>query len=137
MTAIPVNTLSMEDLTAWETAKHELKAAQDREMLLRKKIVGVLFPSPKEGTNSYTLPNGDVVKAVCPLNRKPDVALISAMANDLRATGINLETVFKWKPELATTEYRKLTAEQMKALDACLEISPGSPQLSIVRKTEE
>lgn len=133
MTQIPPNTVTQTDLNEWDALQKQLSALKSAEMLLRMKIFKGLFLNPVEGTN--TLPLGDegwVIKAKYPINRKPDVALLTARAAELRAAGIPLDSVIRTIPELATGEYRKLTEEQRNLLDQVMEVKPGSPALEIV-----
>lgn len=133
MTQIPANAVTQEDLNMWSEMKQKLNALKSAEMLLRMKIFKGLFPNPVEGTNSVPLGNeGWVIKAKYPINRKPDIALLTAQAPELRAAGIVLEDVIRTVPELATGEYRKLTEAQQKLLDAVMEVKPGAPALEIV-----
>ena len=133
MTAIPQNAITQADLDSWSQMQTQLSALKSAEMLLRTKIFKGLFPSPVEGTNSIPLgTEGWVIKAKYPITRKPDVALLTAKAAELRAAGIVLEDVIRTIPELATGEYRKLTDEQRHLMDQVLEIKPGSPALEIV-----
>lgn len=133
MTQIPPNAVTQTDLNEWDALQKQLSALKSAEMLLRMKIFKGLFLNPVEGTNS--LPLGDegwVIKAKYPINRKPDVALLTARAAELRAAGIPLDSVIRTIPELATGEYRKLTEEQRNLLDQVMEVKPGSPSLEIV-----
>lgn len=133
MTAIPANAVTQEDLNQWSELQRQLGALKSAEMLLRIKIFKGLFPAPVEGTNSIPLGDeGWVIKAKYPINRKPDVALLTARAQELRDAGIVLEDVIRTVPELATGEYRKLTDEQRNLLDQVMEVKPGSPALEIV-----
>lgn len=133
MSAIPANAVTQEDLTKWSELQKQLGDLKSAEMLLRTKIFKGLFPAPVEGTNSIPLgTEGWVIKAKYPINRKPDVALLTARAPELRAAGIVLEDVIRTIPELATWEYRKLTDEQRHLLDQVMEVKPGSPALEIV-----
>lgn len=133
MSAIPANAVTQEDLNAWSQLQKQLGDLKSAEMLLRTKIFKGLFPNPVEGTNSVPLgTEGWVIKAKYPINRKPDVALLTARAPELRAAGIVLEDVIRTIPELATGEYRKLTDEQRHLLDQVMEVKPGSPALEIV-----
>lgn len=133
MTKIPANAVTQADLDAWSKMQTELGALKSAEMLLRMKIFKGLFPNPVEGTNSVPLGDqGWVIKAKYPINRKPDVALLTARAQELREAGIPLDTVIRTIPELATGEYRKLTEDQQKLLDQVMEVKPGSPALEIV-----
>ena len=133
MVKLPENTVTQEDLNAWASMQAQLSALKSSEMLLRVKIFKSLFPNPVEGTNSVPLgTEGWVIKAKYPITRKPDVALLTARAQELRAAGIPLDSVIRTIPELATGEYRKLTEEQQKLLDQVMEVKPGSPALEIV-----
>jgi hypothetical protein len=133
MTQIPANAVTQEDLNAWIEMQQKLGALKSAEMLLRMKIFKGLFPHPVEGTNSVPLGNeGWVIKAKYPIIRKPDVALLTARAQELREAGIPLDTVIRTIPELATGEYRKLSDEQRHLLDQVMEIKAGSPALEIV-----
>ena len=133
MTAIPENAVTQADLDAWNQMQVQLGALKSAEMLLRIKIFKGLFPNPVEGTNSVPLgTEGWVIKAKYPITRKPDVALLTAKAAELREAGIVLEDVIRTIPELAAGEYRKLTDDQRHLLDQVLEIKPGSPSLEIV-----
>lgn len=134
MTAIPENVLTQADLDEWARLNKELKAIKDKEMLLRKKIFSCCFKDPVEGTNTFNLADGWAIKGKYVLNRKPDIALINNRANDLRTVyGINLDQLIKWSPELALSEYRKLTDEQRKVVDDCLTITEGSPSIEVVQ----
>jgi hypothetical protein len=133
MAAIPQHAVTQDDLNKWSELQAQLLALKSAEMLLRTKIFKGLFPEPVEGTNSVPLgTEGWVIKAKYPITRKPDVALLTAKAGELRAAGIVLENVIRTIPELATGEYRKLTDDQRHLLDQVLEIKPGSPSLEIV-----
>ena len=133
MTKIPENAVTQADLNAWSEMAQKLAALKSAEMLLRVKIFKGLFPKPVEGTNSMPLgTEGWVIKAKYPMNRKPDVALLTARAQELREAGIPLDSVIRAVPELSTTEYRKLTDEQRHLLDQVMEIKPGSPSIEIM-----
>lgn len=133
MSAIPANAVTQEDLNAWSQLQKQLGELKSAEMLLRTKIFKGLFPNPVEGTNSVPLgTEGWVIKAKYSINRKPDVALLTARAPELRAAGIVLEDVIRTIPELATGGYRKLTDDQRHLLDQVMEVKPGSPALEIV-----
>ena len=132
MTAIPVNTATQEDLTLWHAMQSQLSALKAQEALLRSKIFKSFFPNPIEGTNTAPLAEGWVIKATYPITRKPDAALLVSMGPELRAAGIRMDEVIRYKPEVAITEYKKLTEEQRHLMDRVLEIKPGSPQMEIM-----
>jgi len=133
MTQIPANAVTQADMDEWYNLQKQLAAVKAAEMLLRMKIFKFYFPDPVEGTNTVPLgTEGWVIKAKYPIARKPDVALLTAKAAELRGAGIPVDDLIKAVPELVTTEYRKLTEEQLKLFDQVLEIKPGSPALEVV-----
>jgi hypothetical protein len=132
MTLIPGNTASREDLVEWYNIQKELKKIKAREMLLRTKIFGFFFPSPKEGTNNYDMPDGYVLKGKHTINREVDLGAFQAMREQFSQAGIHPDAILQWKPSLRLKEYRELTAEQLDLFDQCLIVKPGSPALEIV-----
>lgn len=132
MTLIPENQVTQADLAEWYKLQEELKKVKAREMLLRTKIFGYFFASPVEGTNSYDLPDGYVLKGKHTINREVDAGTLVALRDKFAESGISADALVQWKPSLKLKEYRELTAEQMHMFDQCLIIKPGSPALEIV-----
>lgn len=133
MSKIPENTVTQADLNEWAVLNKQLGEMKSKEMLLRMKIFKGLFIDPVEGTNSVPLgTEGWVIKAKYPINRKIDVALLTARAPELRAAGIPVDSVVRTVPELAVAEYRKLSEDLQKLFDSVMEVKPGSPSLEIV-----
>lgn len=140
MTDIPENEVTQADLSEWYSLKDQLAKVKAAEMLLRLKIYKGLFKDPKEGTNSLPLAEGWVIKAKRVINRDIDIAALNVNAmvdpatnmSRLTSHGIHPEQLVKWKPELVTTAYRALTAEQMEIFNECLSIKDGSPSIEIV-----
>ena len=101
-------------LEAWRLAKEavdSVKKVISKEQELRKKVFDAFYPEPKEGTNTVDLAEGWVLKGVYKLDRKIDEAALPAVAEQLRAMGINADTLVKWSPDLKTATYKELTAE--------------------------
>lgn len=115
----------------WYEAKQELAAMQAKERLLRDSVFAEYFPDPKEGTNNVTLGTGDVLTAVYPMNRKIDKAVFSGLQEALREANVDTDQVIETKLELKVGAYRKLSEEQLKVMDQCITMTPGSPQVSI------
>lgn len=133
MVNIPENEVTQADLAEWYRLKDQLATIRNSEMLLRQKIFKGLFPTPKEGTNSHTLPDGYVVKATHTISRDIDVGAVEAYRQRLTEQGVAVDKLLNWKPSLVTKEYRTLTEEQRNMFDACLIIKPGSPTIEIVK----
>lgn len=136
MSLIPQNQVGSADLVAWYKAKKDLDAAKASEMLLRMKIFNGYFPVPTEGTNTVALDpvNGVpyALKAVYPINRKIDDALLLVATPGFREAKLPLDELVQRKPELVISKYRELTAEEQKLFDSVMEIKPGTPALSVV-----
>lgn len=131
MSVIPANTLTQEDFNKWAEVTKEIAKLKATEMLLRMKIFGIMFPNPKEGTNSVPLSEGFELKAKYPINRRILVDVLAARTKEFKAAGLKLGDLIVSKPELAVAEYRKLTDLELKLFDQALEIKPGTPQLEI------
>lgn len=129
---IPDNPVTQQDLITWYNMKVELARLRTAEMLLRRKIFNAYFPDPKEGTNSFTMPDGAVMKGVQGIDRQIDEGAALAMKDELAEANISLDKLIRRKPELVVKEYRLLTQEQMNLFDQCLVIKPESPSLEIV-----
>lgn len=141
-------TVTAADLARWYQLQKDLARIKSEEALLRSLVFKAFFPVPAEGTNSVPLNDGTgaVIKAQHVINRAVDVgsfdalraaqtAAIEAEKTDgviANAPKLPFDKLVKWKPEVAITEYRKLTAEEQLYFDQCLVIKPGSPQLEIV-----
>jgi len=134
MAAIPPNTpfnpaKALED---WYLLKKQLADVKGREMTLRKQLFTHYFPKPKEGTNTFDLPDGFKLKGTYSLERNVDEAVWQANRGRFAEAAIP-EDVLRWKPELAKAKYNELTTEQQQLFDQCLLIRPGSPAMEIVK----
>lgn len=133
MVQIPDNQVTQKDLSEWYSLNEQLSALKTREQLLRQKIFKGLFQDPKEGTNSFELSDGFVVKGKYVINRTLDEAGFKAAAEVLSEHGIRTDSIVKYKPELVLSEYRKLTDEQRHLMDTVLIVKPGMPGLEIMQ----
>jgi hypothetical protein len=130
--ADPAEAVTAEDLTKWYELTKQLEAVKDLELTMRKRIFAGLFKDPVEGVNKVNLTAGWILKADHKINRRVDEALLVTMSPQFREAGINPDVLVRWKPDLAVTEYRKLTELEMKLFDQVLTITPGTPQMEIV-----
>lgn len=135
MTAIPENTVTQADLTAWYDMTKKLTALKAAEMLLRTKIFKHYFPNPVEGTNTVAMPDIDglhyAMKATYPITRKVLEAELTILAPLLLEKGVPVGSLIKHEPSLVLANYRELTKEQAAMFDQVLEIKPGSPSIKI------
>lgn len=133
MVNIPENQVTQQDMERWYTVQEQLSKLKNEEQLLRKKIFAGMFHDPVEGTNSVDLADGFVLKGKRVINRAVDDAAFKASIEELAKSGIPTDQIVKYKPELVTSAYRKLTAEQMHLMDTVLIIKDGMPGLEIVK----
>jgi hypothetical protein len=84
---------------------------------------------------------GAVMKGGYVINRTVDVGALDALRKmvadeqlnpDNKMPTLKLDQLVKWKPEVAISEYRKLTEEERLRFDQCLVIKPGAPSLEIM-----
>jgi len=131
--AIPPEPCTQADINRWYELQEQLAIVKDAEMTLRKKIFAFYFQAPKEGTNTFPLSDGWVMKGGYKIDRKVDEAVLLALGPELRDAGVVTTDLVRYKPELSTTEYRKLTEAQLAVFNQALVIKPGSPSLEIVK----
>lgn len=129
--AAPV--ITQEEMTEWFNATVQLAKVKAREMELRKKIFGAYFPLPREGVNDYPMDGGFVLKGTHKITRDVDEAMLAAKQNELIEKKIPVASLIRWKPELVTKEYRKLTDDDRKIFEQILDIKVGSPSMEIVK----
>jgi hypothetical protein len=131
MAEIPDNPVTPATLAEWYTKVAQLAKLKASEMLLRQKIFKHYFKEPKEGANTFVMPDGYQLKGDRVVNRKVDEPLYKSMMDEFIGKGINPHELVRYKPELNTAAYRQLTAEQQNFFDQCLIVTDGSPSLKI------
>jgi len=122
-------------LSDWHTAKEAAEKAKlviAKEQELRKKVFSAFFTAPSEGVNKEVLGNDWVLKGTYKLTREVDVAALTSSREQLIASGVPVDNLIQWKPELKVSAYRTLTKEQCALFDRVIITKPGSPELSLV-----
>lgn len=122
-----------ERLAVWYEMEINLGLLKAQEMTLRKELFAEAFPTPKEGTNKFSLPDGYVLDGQYKLDRKIDVAAYTQLLPKLREAKIPVDKLLKWTPNLVISEYRTLDKESLHFFDQCLIIKPGAPAMEIVK----
>lgn len=113
----------------------QVKALIEDERQLRKRVIELFFPTPKEGTNTFELNAGYKLKLTYPLDRKVDEAAISSVLERVRAMQANPDELLDFKPSLNLKAYRAfqtLHPEAVKVFDEALTTKPGSASLELV-----
>lgn len=124
------------NLQEWQAARKHLEHYKNLEMKLRKEIFGVVFPLPKEGTNTVPLQNGWSIKGIRKVDRKLDPAALNALAEEIDQVGIARGKIIAYTPELVLKEYRTLTDEQRLVFDQVLTIKDGAPSMELIAPKE-
>jgi hypothetical protein len=109
----------------------EATAFLNKEKELRKQVFNALFPSPEEGTNHLTLPDGTEIKAVYKLNRTLDEAPLASTLQLLRERGFDADSLVTWKPSLVLGAYRKLDGTTLGIFNSVVTTKPALPTLEI------
>jgi hypothetical protein len=129
------------DIAKLYLMQEELTKLKAAEAMLRKRIFDHFFPKPVEGSaeNKYPLNDGTgaVLQADYKINRTVLEAELDAYKTASKDPASNLpklplNKLIKYKPELAKSEYNKLTEEERQACDTFLNVKPGMPELKVV-----
>lgn len=132
--------VTLQDLANWFVMKKQLADLKGAEAMLRSRIFKHYFPTPTEGSKDNKVPlndgTGAILQADYVINRTVDQAQLdafrAAMAEpDTELPQLELDKLIKWKPEVAISEYRKLSDNERNVFDRCLIIKPGSPQMEV------
>lgn len=119
-------------------AEHEdiclrLAALKEQELDLRLKLFSGAFPNPKEGTNTWKLPDGRELKGKHVVNRKIDEASLAVTLQAMRDAGVaNADQLVRYKPELSKSEWNTLSDEMKLLFSPAVIATPGTPQFEVV-----
>ncbi|MBT6049362.1 MAG: hypothetical protein HOG49_21410 [Candidatus Scalindua sp.] len=107
-------------------AKQKLSEAKNLEMKIRKQIIaGLGEAADAEGTKTHTS-LGYKLKAIFKLSRKPDVAALDAVYDDLTDQEKNC---VKWSPSIIDKSFKELPKDSK--LREIVTVKPGTPSLAI------
>jgi hypothetical protein len=116
-------------LTEWHEAEKALAAASATEFKLRRELFALAFPNPKRGTNKIPLPYGMELVGEHRINLKIDR---EAMDEHREAIPDELfERVIRFKPDVSTGEYFKLSDNELGVVAQFITETPGTPALKI------
>ncbi len=117
------------------------KTLAEDEMRIRREVVTLFYPDPKEGTNTALLNAGWELKYTHKLERKVDEATLDVIKQRLREEfQVNPDLLIKYTPEVATKEYKSLVTlnpEAAKVFESTLIIKVGSPSLELKAPKEK
>lgn len=120
-------------LAEWEETSLELARLKEIELVQRERLFAGAFPTPREGTNSHTLPDGRVIKGKHTINRVVDEAALPSALDALRKLGVaNTDALVRYRPELAKSEWNSLSDDMKLVFSPALIAREGRPQLDVV-----
>lgn len=119
----------------WFNASELLSTAKANELRLRNELVATFFPDGlQKGINKFPMDDGFVMKATGVFNYKVDEAAAPAVIKTIKERfKFDAKDCIRTKLELAQGEYNKLPDDVKKVFDEALTITPGTPQLEIVK----
>ena len=136
-----VTTPTVADIAKLYEMQEQLAALKSAEAMLRRRIADHFFPNPTEGSKDNKYPLNDGTGAILQMDHKINRTVLEPELDALKAAvreeGSNLpklpfNKLVKYKPEVVTAEYRKLTEEERKVFDTALNIKPGMPDVKVV-----
>lgn len=123
----------MDMLAQHDMVKELLDAAKAAELDMRLKLFAGAFPNPKEGTNTWKLPDGREIKGKYEIRRTVNEPVLAVTLQALRDHGVaNTDALIRRKPELAKAEWNTLSDEAKLIFSPALTAVPGTPQFEVV-----
>lgn len=124
-------------LELWHAKTQEAEKAKQvlaEEQMIRAACAREFFGEhPNEGTNSFELSDGYVLKATVQYTRTVDKAAFLNVSDRLRELlGPKVDELVRWKPDLAVGEFRKLEGEAAALMNSVTTTKSGLPGMEIV-----
>lgn len=125
----------------WLQISSELDKFKQKEMQLRKELASYVIGENIETlisevrTSTLKLGNGYGIKAETTINYKLDeTERVLEIIEEMRLLGLSdvSEQLFKWKPTLSESNYRKLSPEAKAIVDQVLTIKAGAPKVEFI-----
>ena len=111
----------------------ELAPLVQAEKELRQQIFSLAFTDPVEGTNSFDLNGGYVLKGKHTINRTLDEAQLATVRQLLEEEAkASLDDYVRFKPDLKVGDYKKADPKVKLILDMAITAKPGMPAIEIV-----
>ncbi len=117
-------------LTQWHAAKAEVESANAKEIALRLRIFGGLFPEPLPGQqNKVRLPFNMALIGDYRLNYKVDDAVMQASRPLIDPA--DFEAVISFKAGVRAAAFRDLPDERRHLFTPFITVSPGTPGIEL------
>lgn len=126
----------------WQDKARRAAALKEEELIARNKVVAFLFEetTDKKGTENIDLGSGYKLKLTFAQNHSVPSAnggeAVKAVMAQLTALGDDgkfiADRLFRWKPELAKTEYENLAPSMKRIVNKVVTTKAAQPTLEIV-----
>lgn len=126
-----------EYLANWQKTAAAIKELSTLEHAMRKAMVDVAFPTPKEGVNDRVLADGRKLKATVKITRGINEAMIPLARSEyalLNDAPVEFDTLLKVKYELSVSAFRKLAGHSgaLAAVSRMVTSKPAMPSVEVV-----
>jgi hypothetical protein len=133
----------------WENTERNLQVVKGREANLRRAVFEVHFDQPEEGTNTFNMRDGSVLKGTHCINRNftdtDDLEVVLKQIEQMGNFGAFIaDRLVNWKPSLAVGEYKELCDQAEKGdqnaalivelINRVIVSKPGLPSLELVKE---
>lgn len=116
---------------AWMSAKEAEKVATDARRQIEDQLIALIgLNEDHEGTMSLKTSVGHTVKIVGRLTRKVDAEKVQEIAAE-HGLSEHLSSLFRWKPEINMTNWKRAAPEITAALSDAVTVTPSRPSFSI------
>ena len=126
----------------WHAMKVQLDHVKKIEAELRQSVISARFGDAEKGTHRHNLDNDNDLKVEVKLSYSLDKDnekvedMLDVLAKSGNEGSFVADRIVKWKPELAVSEYNKLSEQHRNIVDTVLTIKPAAPSLDIVPKSK-
>lgn len=113
------------------------KQAETEAIAYRREIEDLLvkelgISESEEGSKSFG-PDGYKIKVTCKMNRKVDGDRLQELAAEAGLSD-HLGELFRWKPELSLTAWRRADSSITDVLSGAITTTPGRPTFNITQE---
>lgn len=122
--------VTKEKVLEWKKVAGLAKELKEREMKLRKEIVGALVGN----VSKRTIKKAEVgdIKMKATFETSTDIADKDELMEDREGMPPELQECFPLKPSFSKTAYKKLSEDQQEEVDVYLITKPAAPKLEII-----
>lgn len=118
-------------IAEWNQIREWMAKGKAREMELRRELVSLFVPNPKEGTN-HVQGQGFAVTIGHKVSRELDEAALDAVMPQLPEHLRVVGTLISYRPKFDLKVYRSMSDDERKIFDQALTIKEGAPELEII-----